>query len=64
MIEVQGKKYIPPKEVSRRFGYSKSFLEKLRQHKKGPEWIKVGEKKRGKIYYELEEVEKWFLKNT
>ena len=64
MVEIQGKKYISPKEASHSYGYSESWFEKARCTGEGPKWIKVGEKPRGKIYYEKIALDNWFLRNS
>lgn len=64
MLEIQGKKYISPKEASHQYCYSQSWLEKSRKNGSGPKWIKVGEKPRGKIYYEKNSLDEWFLRNS
>ena len=56
MIEILGKKYLTQKEASQKFGFSVSWFEKQRSHKKPPPYIKI----QGKILYDLETLERWF----
>lgn len=62
MIEIEGKKYITTKEASHIFGYSKSWFQKTRDDGTGPQFIRFGNKKRCKIYYDKIYLQSWFLK--
>lgn len=61
MIEINGIKYITDKEASQKYGYSVSWFQKQRHDKKPPPFIKIQDK--GKVYYAIEELNKWFDDN-
>ena len=61
MIELNGKKYITDKEASSRYGYSKSWFQRQRFKKLPPPFIKIQGK--GKVYYSIDELDKWFKEN-
>lgn len=61
MIDMFGKTYMSDKEASARYGYSQQWF-RLRRHKKsGPNFLKLEGK--GKVYYSVEETDKWFKEN-
>ena len=61
MIELLGIKYITDKEASQMYGYSVSWFQKQRYTKSPPPFIKIQNK--GKVYYSIEELNKWFKEN-
>lgn len=61
MIELFNIKYITDKEASSRYGYSVSWFQKQRQLKKPPPFVKIQGK--GKVYYAIDELDKWFKEN-
>lgn len=61
MIEIQGVKYITDKEASHLYGYSVSWFQKQRHKKQPPPFVKLQDK--GKVYYSVDELEKWFKEN-
>ena len=61
MIELDGKKYITNKEASTRYGYSLSWFKRQRYKKLPPPFIKLPGK--GKVFYCVTELDKWFKEN-
>lgn len=61
MIELNGVRYITDKEASQIYGYSVSWFQKQRSKKQPPPFIKIQDK--GKVYYSIEELNKWFKDN-
>lgn len=61
MIEIDGTKYITDKEASHRYGYSVSWFQKQRHKKQPPPFVKLQDK--GKVYYSVNELDKWFKDN-
>jgi predicted DNA-binding transcriptional regulator AlpA len=61
MIELLGVKYITDKEASHLYGYSVSWFQKQRAKKQPPPFVKLQGK--GKVYYSVEELDKWFKEN-
>ena len=61
MIEILGIKYITDKEASHSYGYSVSWFQKQRYSKKPPPFVKIQGK--GKVYYSVDELNKWFKNN-
>ena len=61
MIEIMGVKYISDKEASHRYGYSQGWFQKRRQKKIAPKFMRLEGK--GKVFYPLEETDKWFIDN-
>lgn len=58
MIEVAKIKYITQKEAVSRYGYSATWFRTQRKLKLPPVFLQA--KKRGKIYYPLDETDEWF----
>jgi hypothetical protein len=58
MKEINNKKYITQKEAMKRYGYSASWFQTQRKNKLKPVFLQA--KKRGKIYYPLDETDRWF----
>lgn len=56
MIDILGKRYMNDKEAAQRYGYSQSWFKHRRNEKKAPNYIKI----QGKIFYDVEETDKWF----
>lgn len=56
MINIMGKNYLNDKEASVRYGFSQQWFKLCRNKKQGPPFIKLI----GKVYYILEETDKWF----
>lgn len=61
MIEIDGTKYITDKEASHIYGYSVSWFQKQRHKKQPPPFVKLQDK--GKVYYSVNELDKWFKDN-
>lgn len=61
MIEINNEKYITDKEASHLYGYSVSWFQKQRHKKLPPPFIKIQGK--GKVYYSVNELNKWFSNN-
>jgi hypothetical protein len=61
MLEILGTKYITDKEASHIYGYSVSWFQKQRYNKKPPPFVKL--QGRGKVYYAVDELNKWFKNN-
>jgi len=61
MIEIDGNKYITDKEASHIYGYSVSWFQKQRHKKQPPPYIRIQDK--GKIYYSVNKLDKWFKDN-
>jgi hypothetical protein len=61
MIEINGIKYISDKEASHIYGYSISWFQKQRYKKEPPPFMKIQGK--GKVYYAIHELNKWFFDN-
>lgn len=61
MINILDKKYISDKEAAIRYGYSQQWFRLCRHKKKGPPFLKLQGK--GKVYYSIEETDKWFKEN-
>jgi len=61
MIEILGVKYLTDKEAAQRYGYSTAWFQKQRSNKLAPKFVKIQGK--GKVYYPLEETDKWFIDN-
>ncbi len=62
MVEILGVKYITDKEASQLYGYSVSWFQKRRHKKLPPPYIRLLEGN-GKIFYPIEELNKWFKDN-
>lgn len=61
MKDILGVKYMTDKEASQRYGYSKAWFQKQRYLKLPPNYFQFNGK--GKVYYSLEETDKWFKEN-
>gem|GEM_PF-1512672 len=61
MVNIMGKVYISDKEAAVRYGYSQGWFQKMRHEKAGPPFVKLRGK--GKVYYAMEETDKWFKDN-
>lgn len=55
MIDFNGKKYFTEKEVSQKYGLSRSWLQKARHKKESPMYYKL----QGKVLYNLEHIDQW-----
>ena len=61
MFTMLGQTYMSEKEASARYGYSMQWF-RLRRHKnRPPTFLKLEGK--GKVYYSVEETDKWFKEN-
>lgn len=58
MIELLGRKFINEKEACQRYDYSPGWFRKQRFNKKEPKFVKSAGT--GKIYYPVDETDKWF----
>ena len=61
MVTIMGKSYITDKEAAQRYGYSQQWFRLCRHNKVGPPYVKLQGK--GKVYYSVEEIDKWFTDN-
>jgi predicted DNA-binding transcriptional regulator AlpA len=61
MININGKQYINDKEASKKYGYSQEWFKKRRNEKKPPCYIKFDV--RGRVLYDVDEIDKWFQAN-
>jgi len=61
MLELNGIKYLSDKEASSKYGYSRSWFQRQRHKKLPPPFIKIQGK--GKVYYSMNELDKWFKDN-
>lgn len=61
MVELNGVKYITDKEAAQKYGYSVSWFQKQRAKKQPPPFMKISG--RGKVYYSIEDLNKWFKDN-
>jgi predicted DNA-binding transcriptional regulator AlpA len=61
MKEILGIKYITDKECATRYSYSQSWFQKRRANKQDPKFMQL--QGRGKVYYPLDETDKWFKDN-
>ena len=61
MVNILGKVYISTKEAAQRYGYSQQWFRLCRHDKVGPPFVKLQGK--GKVYYPLDEADKWFRDN-
>ena len=61
MIEIMGVKCISSKEASALYGYSTSWFQRRRYQKLPPPFLRLQGK--GKIYYPIDKLEKWFREN-
>lgn len=58
MIEILGKKFISEKEASKRYGYSRSWFQRMRYVKAGPTFNRIT--KSSKILYPIDDTDQWF----
>lgn len=56
---INGKEYLTEKEIAFIFGYSVSLIKKIRYEKKDFPYYKL----RNRVYFNLDEVNKWFENN-
>jgi hypothetical protein len=61
MIEILGIAYMTDKEAARKYGYSTHWFQKQRSMKLPPPYVKLRGK--GKVYYPVEELDRWFTEN-
>lgn len=61
MIEIISVKYITEKEASKRYGFSTHWFKNQRWLKQGPPFVKL--QGRGRVYYNLEKTDRWFVEN-
>lgn len=61
MVNIMGKVYISDKEAAQRYGYSQGWFQKKRYKKSGPPCVKL--EGRGKVFYPMEETDRWFKDN-
>lgn len=61
MINIMGTKYLTEKEASTRYGQSVHWFQKQRYLKKPPPYVKF--QQQGRVYYPLDETDKWFKEN-
>lgn len=61
MIEIDKKKYLTLKEVSKRYGFSIAWFREKRTKKNPPFSTKFNN--RGKVFYPLDETDRWFKEN-
>lgn len=61
MIDILGIKYISEKEAVTRYGHSPSWFQKQRLNDLPPYCVRLQGK--GKVYYPVEETDKWFKDN-
>ena len=58
MVVINGKNYISEKEAAGLYGYSISWFQRRRYKKEPPPFIRLEGK--GKVYYSVDELNKWF----
>lgn len=58
MKNILGKQYITDKEAANRYGYSQSWFRMKRKDNTGPHYVRFA--KKGKVWYPLNETDKWF----
>lgn len=61
MRKILGKVYMSDKEAAERYGFSRSWFQDRRQNELEPHYIKLLGK--GKVFYPVDETDKWFSEN-
>lgn len=55
-MKVTEKKFLSPADVSELFGFTEKTLANFRWARKGPAYLKLGNKK---VLYQMKDIEKW-----
>ena len=62
MIKFMNLECMGEKEAAARYGYSVKWFQLMRRKESGPPYYQL--KKKGKVFYAIDEVDEWFRKMT